>query len=260
MNLGELLYELQNNMLHDRSDAVPGASDQLWDQKSLVRYINEAQDRFCRETELLRDFSTPEVVQVQTVVGQEFYPLHRSVIGVMSVRNTADNCDLARSGHSNLDTYIVPDNYFFNPNDLSRLPPGKPLAFTTDEGMTSSDAGSFEIVNLRIYPLVGATYASMLNLRVVRKPLRRFNLDNLEAIPEIPSSYHLDMLDWAAYLAIRYADLDIAGVDQLVRMRDFKASFDDTCLRVKTQLKRKVFAPATWAFGRNGFSYIGDYL
>lgn len=263
MNLGELLTELQQNMLHDRSSQVSGSgSDQLWDPETLVRYINQAQDRFARESECIRDFQTPAVCAITTVVGQNFYPLHPSVIGVMSCRNigAGDNADLARTGHSNLDTYQVPDTYFFNPQELSALQPGKPLAWATDEGVSANEEGSMEVMNLRLYPNVGAGYGgSTIQLRVVRRPINKLTLRNLRGVPEIPSSYHLDMLDWAGYLAIRYADLDIAGTDQLIRMRDFKSSFNDTIERVKTQLKRKVFAPAIWGFGRNGFSYTNDW-
>lgn len=261
MTLQELLTELQRNILHDRSDAVPGSDqDQLWDQPSLIRYINQAQDKFARETECLRDATTPDCCQIQTVVGQQYYPLHRKVIGVMSAQNTGDNTDLARAGHANLSTYHVPDErFFFNPQNLSQLPPGKPLAFTTDEGFMNNDRGSMSVMTLRIYPVVGAGFASIVNMRVVRLPLRHFTADDMDAEPEIPESYHLDLLDWAAYLAIRYTDLDVAGVDQLVRMRDFKARFDETVQKVQQQLKRKVFAPMQWGFGRNGFSYTSDW-
>lgn len=259
MRLRQLLKELKENILHDRSDAVAGSSDQLWDQESLVTYVNEAQDEFCRRTEVIRDFTTPEVCRLQLVPGQEFYPLHPSVIGVMSVRNTGDNTDLARAGHSALQTYQTPTTYFFDPSSMSNLPPGKPLAFTTDEGMTANEEGSMEIINLRVYPMVGASYGTILNLRVVRRALKKLSLDNLEGVPEVPSSYHMKLLDYAAYLAIRYADLDVAGLDQLVRMRDFNATFDKTCVQVVTDLKRKMFAPAVWGFGRNGYSYQSEW-
>lgn len=259
MRLRELLHELQHNMLHDRSDEISGSSDQLWDKQTLTRYLNEAQDEFCRRTEVIRDGTTPEVCQIKIVPGQDMYPLHPSVIGVMSVKNMGDNTDLARSGHSSLQTYYTPSTYFFNPNDLSNLPPGKPLAYSTDEGMTANEEGSMEVINLRVYPMVGAGYGSTLGLRVVRRAIRRLHLDNLDGVPEIPSSYHMKLLDYAGYLAIRYADLDVAGVDQLVRMRDFNATFDRTCTQVITDLKRKMFAPTTWGFGRNGWSYQSDW-
>lgn len=262
MRLCDLLKELRRNKLRDRSDQVAGAtSDQLWDDDTLVRYIDQAQKRFCRETEILRDFQTPEVCQVQTVVGQNTYTLHPSVIGVMSARNTGDNTDLARTGHSNLQTYFTPsDRYWFDPSALSNLQPGKPLAWATDEGLANNSKGESGVMTLRVYPDTGAGYASIINLRVVRGPIRRLSTEDMNVHLEIPEGYQIDMLDWAAYLALSGPDLDVAGnVDQIVRSRSLKADFDDTCARVVKQLKRKVFAPATWGFGRNGYSYQGEY-
>jgi hypothetical protein len=261
MRVGDLLKELRYNKLRDRSNQVAGtASDQLWDDCTLVQYIDQAQRRFCRETELMRDFTTPEATSIQTVVGQCMYALHPSVIGVMSVRNPGDNTDLARTGHSALKTYFTPDRYFFDPSYLSELAPGKPLAWATDEGLIADAKGQGGVMALRVYPETGAGFASVLRLRVIREPLRRLSIDDLDAYLEIPETYQIDILDWAAYLALSGPDLDVAGnVDQIVRARSLKADFDDTCQRVVKQLKRKVFAPAQFGFGRNGWSYSSDW-
>jgi hypothetical protein len=48
MELSDLLDELRNNILYDRSDSVSGDPDQLWSDATLVRYINEAQRRFAK--------------------------------------------------------------------------------------------------------------------------------------------------------------------------------------------------------------------
>ena len=252
MNLRGMLKELRENILHDRSDSVPGgASDQLWDDETLIRYINDAVDRFANETECIRDFVTAEATQVKLVAGQEFYPLHPSVIGVMTARYGDDARDLARTGHSTLSTYQTPVSDFFDPNTLPTLKPGKPLAFATDEGVSEDEHGHFMVCNLRIFPLPTTAYEGVVKMRVIRRPLR--HLHGMEDRPEIPSNWHLAVLDWAGYLAIRQPDLDIAGVDQMLKMRELKSQFDDHCARAKKQLTRKTFAPATWGFGRGGF-------
>ena len=259
MNLRGMLKELRQNILHDRSDSIPGgASDQLWSDETLIAYINDAIDRFANETECIRDFVTPEATVVKLVAGQEFYPLHPAVIGVMSARFDTDPRDLARSGHSTLSTYQTPTSEFFDPSTAVNLKPGKPLAFATDEGVTEDEHGHFMCANLRIFPLPTVEYERTVKMRVVRRPLR--HLHDPDDRPEIPSNWHLAVLDWAGYLAIRQPDLDIAGVDQMLKMREMKSQFDDHCARAKKQLTRKTFAPATWGFGRNGFGgYVGDY-
>lgn len=256
MDLGELLDELRAGILHDVSNQIAGVtSDQLWTDKRLVRYINEAQRRFARRSLVLRDGSTPDCCQVQMVAGQTLYPLHTSVIGVISAKYTGDNTDLARAGHAALGTYRLPDTFFFNPTGLANLPPGKVLAYSTDEEISANDYGSFNRVTLRVYPQPSSDYVGIVNLRVARVPISRFNVTNTDVYPEVPEDYHLDMLDWAAYLALRIVDND-AGDDE--RADKFAKSFEDHCVTARKEVMRKLFTPAPWGFGQNGFSYPRD--
>lgn len=254
MDLGELLTELRENILSDKSDQVAGASDYLWTDTTLIRYINDAYFRFAQQAECIRDNLTPEVTQIVTVANQNLYQLHRSVISVMSVRMSGDQADLARAGHSQLDTYHTPDTYFFDPGQLANLPPGKALAFTTDEGVGQDDMGSYSAVLLRLYPMISTAYAGITgSMRVIRLPLQR--LSNPRDVPEVPERHHLDMLDWAAYLALRKTDLDVAGGDAIQRAGQFKASFEAHVVEAKGVIKKKAFTPMQFQFGRNGFSY-----
>ena len=256
MTLGELLSELRVGILHDTSNAVAGASDYLWTDEQLVRYINEAQRRFARHALVIRDFTTPQCCQFTTVASQDTYPLDPSVLAVLSIRMTGDKADLARAGHSSFNTYHQPDTYFFDPSSLSQIPPGKPLAFDTDEGVTQTDYGTAAITNVRLYPTPIAPYNGIVaNLRVARLPLTRFNVNNLSAYPEVPEDYHLDMLDWAAYLALRVADTDAGDI---ARANGYKASFEEHCRVAKAEFMRKTFTPLQWGFGRNGFTYERD--
>jgi len=253
MNLEELLDELRHNILHDRSDQIAGDSDQLWSDRTLIRYINEAERRMARQALILRDAVTPEATLIQTVAGQKFYALHPSVIAVISAKCHGDVADLARAGHAALSTYHTPDTYFFDPSSLSVLPPGKMVAYSTDEGLLQDDAGTVRVVTFRAYPAPDATHVQAIHLRVIRTPLRK--LRNLQDIPEIPEDHHLDMLDWAAYLALRIVDHDAGDPD---RAAEFKASFQAHVDEAKKLAMRKMFTPAPWGFGRNGFSWEGN--
>jgi len=253
MQLRDLLHELRSNILHDRSDQVAGASDYLWDDVTLCRYIDAAHRRFAKRALILRDGKTPQVAQIHLRTGVDMYALHQSVVAVLSAKLTGDNADLARAGHSQFDTYRTPDTYFFNPAELSSKPPGRPLAYDTDEDLVYGDDNALSVVNFRIWPVPTVTYNNaLINLRVVRLPLNRLTLDNLDAQPEIPEDLQIDMLDWAAYLALRINDLD---QEAPVRAQEFKASFEAHVLEAKNELKRKTFTPAQWAFGGNGFSW-----
>jgi hypothetical protein len=264
MILGDLLSELRENVLRDRSDQIAGVTDQLWSDATLVRYINAAQDRFAKRAECLRDGTTKDVTQIQLVVGQEFYPMHPKVIGVLSARftgidGTVDGADLARAGHANLDTYTAVDNRYFDFANITTLQPGKIVAFTTDESMLSDGRGSLNTMVFRSFPPVGVGYNGVINMRVVRLPLAWMSPTNLDAQPEIPEQYHLNILDWAAYLALRGPDLDIAGGDAPARAKEFASSFEAHVLDAKRELKRRMFTPAAYKFGGNGFSYPSDW-
>lgn len=255
MTLQQLVDYLKNNILYDRSDRVAGTPDYLWSTESLVLMINESQRRFARRGLIIRDGSS-EASTVTLKTGVEHYDLHPSVLAVMSARYEGDKADMARASHSGLDTYRVPDTYFFDPSQLSSLPDGKPLAFTTDDYLSTDDYDSMSVVTLRVYPTPSAAYNNKkIKLRVVRMPLEDLTTANMAAIPEIPQDHHLEMLDWAAYLALRIVDVD-GGMPALAER--FKATFEENVKQARDSAMRKLFAPAPWGFGRNGFSWTRD--
>lgn len=257
MNFGELLSTLRDGILHDSSDQAVGAvnSDYLWTDQVLTTYINEAQRRFAVGSLCIRDAVTPEVTQIQMVQWQRNYAMHSSVIAVLSAHAEGDRADLARAGHSAFDTYRMPDAYFFNPSSLSQLPPGKVVAYDTDEGLLANNTGSIQVINLRLYPAPKAPHLQLVKLRVIRKPLYHFTVANLTQVPEIPDDHHMDMLDWAAYLALRKVDRDAEDVQ---RAEMFKTQFEVNVKRARDIAMRKLFTPSQWGFGRNGFSYQRD--
>lgn len=255
MNLQQLLNTLRHDILGDRSDRVEGTPDYLWSDNFLIMAINSAQRRFARRGLIIRD-GTSEATAVNLKTGVNEYPLHPSVLAVMSARLTGDNADLARASHAALDSYRVPDTYFWDPAQLAALPPGKPLAFATDEYLSTDDYDSMSVVTLRVYPTPTATYnGQTVNLRVVRMPLEDLTSANMQAVPEIPEDHHLEMLDYAAYLALRIVDHDAGNP---MRGEQFKAAFEENVKLARDNAIRKMFQPLSWGFGRNGFSWTRD--
>lgn len=262
--LGALLKELRSNQLHDKSDLVAGASDYLWDDPTLVRYINEAQRRFAREALVIHDYTTDAITLITTVSFQRFYPLDPSIIQVLSVRMQRTDADgavydhtaLPRAGFDAFSNYHTPDPIFFDPNQLEQMKPGKPVAWGTDDGVTADPNGSFGVQSFRFFPIPDETYAGIpYRLRVVREPINDLVVTNLSAYPEIPAANHLDILDYAAYLALRNVDTDVAGGNAVQRAADFEARFDKNCAKAKALVMRKLFAPLQWGFGHNGWSW-----
>jgi hypothetical protein len=292
MTLDELLDHLRRDLLHDRSDQIEGDSDRLWSDTTLIRYINEAQRRFARRSLCIRDGGSL-VTRFRTVAYQEVYSLDPSILAVTSARSFGngtwvngtyvagyyegepvvgttpvlvplvpgtelvhpDEADLGRTGHALLQTRPQIDNSFFDVNRLSRLGPGKPLAFATDEYDVSDDGPSGAIA-LRLYPAPAMRYAAcLIRMRVHRMPIHALTPAQMDAVPEIPEEYHLDMLGWAAYLALRIVDHEMGDPG---RAQEFKAQFEADAAKARTETMRKLFVPQPWGFGRNGFSYVGN--
>lgn len=262
MNFRDLLDELREGILHDRSDqwtedetTYPAYDDHLWSTRTLTRYINEAQRRFAVGSLCIRDYTTPEVCELQLMPYVKSYPLHQSIVAVISARLEGAKMDLARAGHSQFDTYRQPDGYFFNTDELQQYPPGAVVAYDTDEGVTANDWGSMQVVNFRAYPPPVPQFVRKVRLRVVRKPLYPLSLNNIRAVPEIPDDHHMDMLSWSAYLALRIVDRDAGDPE---RAQEFKVQFELDVKRARDVAMRKLFTPMQWGFGRNGFSYERD--
>lgn len=248
MTLQELLDELKLNILHDRSDRVDGTPDYLWSDETLIRYIDQAYRRFARRALCIRD----NTMSVTLQAGVSEYTLDASVLGIISAKYTGDVADLARAGHAQLDTYHMPDPYFFDPSQLSSMPPGKPLAYATDETIGLDDNDSTSAIVMRIFPVPSADYVQPVKLRVVRMPLEHLTSANMSAVPEIPEDHHLEILDWAAYLALRIVDVD-GGMPALADK--FKATFEESVALARNNTMRKLFTPLQWGFGRNAFSW-----
>lgn len=249
MNLGELRAELRTNILHDYSELAEGSDDdRLWSDETLNRYINEAQRRFARKGLILRT-AADEFGLVRCVAGTSTYTLDPLVLAVISCKQGADPADLARAGHNIFNSYIAPDPLFFNPSSLSALPPGKPLAFSTDEEVVQEQTDAIQQISLKIYPTPTAPYTDDFHLRVVRLPKTLVSDDDG---CELPEDHQLEMLDWAAYLALRVVDRD---AEDATRAAERRAAFEAAVKAARDTVMRKMFTPQLWGFGRGGFSW-----
>jgi len=249
MDFSTLRTELRDNMLHDRSDRVSGQTDRLWTDATLNRYINEAQKRFARDSFCLRDATTAAVTEVAMVTDQHEYALSKKVLAVISAKIEGEDGDMIRTGHSALNAYSPPDPMFFDVNAVSSAA-GKPVAYSTDEGF-GADGSQIVTPTLYLYPKPSATYnATNIKMRVVRLPLVDMSADDDE--PEIPEEHHLDMLDWAAYLALRIADDDVGNQKLAER---YAQSFKTHTTEARNVAMRRLFTPHQWGFGRAGFTW-----
>ena len=102
MLLQEWLEELRENVLRDVSDVLGSSSVELWSDATLVRYLDEGYKKFCKGTLLLRDATTRAVTQITLASGTDTYPLHKSVLSVISARLDGNAYDLRKTTHDAL--------------------------------------------------------------------------------------------------------------------------------------------------------------
>lgn len=251
MTLDEQLEELRNNMLRDNSDLVSGNADELWSDDTLLRYIKDAERRFARRTLMLRDSTTPEVVRVRLQNGVKTYKLHDSIMGVLSASYDTNTYDMQRSGHALVQQGIQPEFLSFDPTSPGSLPPGPPLAYYTDETLVF---GRKRAVTMSFYPVPGSDQeGKIVYMRVVRYPMTCHTTKALDQESEIPEDYQLDVLEWAAYLAMRGFDSDAGASTDADKHR---AAFEDAIQRAQMEMKRTIHANTGLAYGSNGFSWI----
>lgn len=230
MNLQELLDELRNNILRDVSSQVSAGGDQgaMWDDATLVRYINEAQTRFFVKTSFLRDETTPAICQIVLVPGQDAYDLDPRVISVFAarlgnvgaIRKGTYGSLFARSGDQTMNTVYT--DYLAN---WQENPQSRPSLFYTDR----------ETQRLGVYPAPGVNLAgTILNLRVSRRPLVPLSLNNLRATPEAPEDHHMDLLEWAAWKCYRNHDVDTENIPKgSTHAKRFQDAVDEVSREVK---------------------------
>jgi len=258
MTVGDLLDELARNVLRDRSNLISGPDDNLWSDETLVRYMNEAQYRFARRSLALRVDSDdePDVCEFALVADQQVYVLHPKVAAVISAKYDTDSQDLTCISHQTLSGTWAQgsDGGWIDTawsQNAATQAPGRPQGYWVDESVQVSDQQTK--VKMKLDRIPTASEAGLkIRMRIARMPLNDLTVDNLDASPEIPSQYQIDMLEWAAYLALRGHDVD---TELRSKGEDHKKRFEEVLKEVRNEQIRKMFAPVGWGFGRGGFSW-----
>jgi hypothetical protein len=248
MLLQDALDELRGSILRDVTLKKAGPNDQYWTDDALIRYIDEAQRRFARRTFCLRDSLNPDVTQFTIKQTVDTYTLHPKIVFVQSVRVAGDPMDLTRVPHSV--SFLPSDNAadVWTAAVIDR--PSHPIAFSTDEGI---DLEHDHAPILKLYPTPDAeTNNVLVNMRVSRMPLTDLTVDTLQEPLEIPEDYQLDLLEWAAWRALRNWDID---AEDRAKAQQHRTRFDEAVKECRRDVWRKIFQPIKWRFGETAFSY-----
>lgn len=232
MKLSDLLDELRRNVLRDASTAANGrdVDDALWSDDTLLLYLRDAETRFAAQTLCLRDSRTAAVTEIALVSGQADYPLDSRVIACLSAVYDG-RISLGRSNYATrlgADAQLTPNAARHEPREV-----GEPRLFYTDK-----DTGY-----IGVYPIPGdQQHGKLLRLQVGRYPLTPLSKTDLDAEPEVPESWHLDLVEWGAWRALRNHDADIDGDPNnisivMARANMHRKRFDDAVAECKREAK-----------------------
>lgn len=195
MKVAEMLEELRESILRDTTDALSADEvDLLWTDRALLRYLNDGYFRFCERSRILEDATTPEVCEVALVADQKSYPLHKSILHVASATFEGKALKLASMAAAHNE-----------PDEVSHVTPNMALSY---RGVTAF----LPDYNVGTFYVLGAPSADesgkVVNLRVNRLPLEPISESTINTVPEVPEQYHLDIIEWAAFRALRNHDAD----------------------------------------------------
>lgn len=232
MTLRELLDELRSNILRDVSSAADGRVNDgsLWTDSALLRYIRDAEAKFVSQTMCLRDSRTAEITQITMVEGQAEYDLDPRVVSILAAQLDG-RVVLGRTTWASrfgADPALSPNTSYTAPDES-----GQPRIYYTDR---DSNAIGF-------YPKPSEhTAGKIVRLQVARMPLAP--LKAMDDVSEIPEQYHLDLVEWAAWRALRNHDPDIDGANEVLAL-----------LRARTEQHRTRFEAAV-AECKREFKYM----
>jgi hypothetical protein len=207
-----------------RDDVVDTAEPQLWTDDEALRYLDEAQQLFCRLTGGLGDASTPEVTQLAYAAGATWVALHPAILKTRAAYRSDDGRALE----------------LLNYEDLA----ARHLRLDGARGPLRALVLGMEPGRARLYPVPND--AGTIQLLVDRLPL----VELLAGTPDQPfeiASQHLPaLLLWMK--ACAYAKQDAETFDQ-ARASDYAGRFRAYCGQAMLERERAAHKTRVVAYG-----------
>jgi len=187
----------------------------LWSDAEFLVYLNDAQDKFVRNTGGLADRRSP-LTKISFNAGDKFKKYDERILHIKGA-TTNNNRVLSIQ---NL------DNFQSTNDDYGRsFNTGVDDAVTGEVRVLITDISASEI---QLYPIPDA--AGYVQLFVYRRPLN--NIDSLDSVLEIPSFQHLCLLYWVQYKA--FMKNDVETFDQ-AKAAEYRAAFTDAVAEAKKE-------------------------
>jgi len=172
--------------LDDLRDSLRGLVDDtvspyLWSDDELDIYLNKAQVEAADRADLLVEDGNPVYCDISTVIGQAFYEISPLITEVRSVYFNGEKV---------------------NKREISELDTSRPTWRTDTD---TENIYTYYITGSRIRLVPTPAIVGAIEMIVKRIPTV------INSVLDIPEKYHLDLLDWAAYLAYTKRDIDTQG-------------------------------------------------
>jgi hypothetical protein len=197
MDAGELIAEFRA-LADDKSEPF------LWDDASVLRWLNEAQDEAAERARLLYDTHTPACCTLTLAIGESVYRLHDSVVQVIEAHTVSAEGKRTRLCRDDPHKFAALTSFSDHPSSyaiIGQARSGQGLSILLDQPALAADT-----LKLSVY-------------RVALQPME-LSVDD----PEIAESSHRKLVYYALGIAFQTRDREAPDTDQ--RSTQFMSVFD----------------------------------
>lgn len=239
MILSEML-DFCNEYLDDNSVLVDGDPDDLFSDTSLVRHLNQAMRILCRRAWVIREYGTTPAGVITLRTGISLYSTHESVLKIFDATPSTFSSPLGRTDDIELRT-DTPHNVFnaFEVGEAAALAAtetGSPRGIATDAGTRM----------VRVYPTPTSTENGVqMALKIARLPITWLTVDDVDAEPETPRDYDMDLCDYAIGKSLVRPNIDTQFKTD---GRELLAAFDSAVREARRDRQRFEMGSSRWAF------------
>lgn len=221
-----------------RSDVVDLERPYLWSYTEVFGYMDEAQIMFCRLAGGIPDVTTDEVVKVPVTAGEEYSPLHPSILHIRQAHLVSTGREL---GLKNLlDAKTAGDDYGMVFQAVNEHRPGPVRGMVIGE--------QYDLCRWVSVPEVD----DEVKVSVYRLPLAQIIGEGQEL--EIRREHHRALLYWMKHLG--YSKQDAETFDR-AKAKENEDKFIAYCEKAKAEWERYKHKPRAIKYG--GIGGVGEY-
>jgi len=228
-----MAYTVEDLLLLFREEVEDTVEQYFWSDEEFFRYLDEAQKEFARQTDYIKDSSTPEITQLTVTANDPWVPIDPRIIEIRRVKLGSRSLPMRIINHDELDREYTTGTYGEQLSSNWDTAKGTPRLFVADEQTDQA----------RLVPMPAV--ADTLYLTVIREPLLPIEDENSD-LELIKSDHQRALLLYCKSMAYSKQDADTYDQNRADR---FGAQFNAFCRRVKSRQTRKQRRVGTVKYG-----------